>query len=107
MSSSFSLNYKSNIGNISIDNINGSDIDINQIKVIRQQPSSPNNRKKEINPSNQEDKCNSKDSIRKVLEFWSGNQLSLKILIDSLRNKDHILPFAGAGISAFVYPTWK
>lgn len=52
MSSSFSLNYKSNIGNISIDNINGSDIDINQIKVIRQQPSSPNNRKKEINPSN-------------------------------------------------------
>ena len=45
--------------------------------------------------------------IKEIMNFNPSNRIVFESLQDSIRNQRNIIPFVGAGISAFAYQTWK
>lgn len=55
----------------------------------------------------EDDKVDDKAGLQKILDFSSSNELVFNSLRESILLSKNVIPFVGAGISAFVYPTWK
>lgn len=48
-----------------------------------------------------------KKSFEETMKFFPGNKLAFGILHDAITNGEKVMPFVGAGISAFAYKTWN
>lgn len=48
-----------------------------------------------------------KKSFEEIMRFFSANKLVFDSLHDAITKNEKVIPFVGAGVSAFAYKTWK